>query len=372
MAGSRASQRTVRTVRLDDAGIEQILDSLDEAPQDATPRTDARRAERHRYRTSGVVVHMRQPGLGGTVPYLVPTHEISEVGLSFLHGGFVHTGTRCLVQLITSRGRHNNVTGTVVLCRHVKSGVHEVEVDFDQQVAPTEYCAELGRPRVLLAEDNPITSRLTIFHLQRLDAEVDHAENGRIAVNRALEKPYDLIIMDIEMPVLDGLAAVEELRSKGYTGMIAAATALTHDEDRVNCLKAGCDRYLAKPFAPSVLEDLLHLLREEPLFSSLSDDAALAELVEKFAAELPSRIRELEIAAAENDVTVLLGLVRTLKGHGGSYGFAIITEQAARIEDALLKGVSIAEVRENLTLLERLCTQAWSSLHGTHRHMSAP
>jgi DNA-binding response OmpR family regulator len=245
-------------------------------------------------------------------------------------------------------------------------------VDFDHEVEPTEYCVEVGRPRVLLAEDSPTTSRLTIFHLERLDAEVDHAENGRIAVDLALAQPYDLIMMDIEMPVLDGFAAVEELRSTGYTGMIVAATALTHNEARVNCLKAGCDRYLAKPFPRGDLENLLRLLREEPLFSSLSDDQALGELVEESAAELPSRIRELEIAAAENNATVLLGLVRALKGDGGSYGFDIITEHAAKIEDALLEGASIDDVRVDLDQLERLCTQAWSSLHGTHRHASAP
>ncbi len=308
---------------------------------------------------------MQQPGAGEAVPFLVPTRNISEGGLSYLHGGFVHIGTRCLVQLVTSHGTWNNVIGTVARCRHVGTGLHEVGLEFDHELEPAEYCAEAARPRVLLAEDSPTMSRLTIFHLEQLNAEVDHAENGRIAVDRALQKPYDLIIMDINLPVLNGLAAVGELRSKGYTGMIVAATSLTAKSDRTRCLKAGYDRYLGKPLVRQDLENLLKSLHEEPLFSSLSDDPSMTGLIGEFVAELPARIRDLEVAAQEGNAEGLQVLARALKAQGGSYGFEIITEVAAKIETALLGSEAVENVREDVQRLVKLCMQARSSTRHT-------
>ncbi|MFN0008515.1 MAG: response regulator [Planctomycetota bacterium] len=108
------------------------------------------------------------------------------------------------------------------------------------------------RGSVLLVEDAPVTQRLHAQILKNAGAEVGIAQNGRVAREKALQaeasgRPYDLILMDMQMPVMDGYEATRELRARGYRGPIVAVTAHANSGDRERCLECGCDDYLAKP-----------------------------------------------------------------------------------------------------------------------------
>jgi CheY-like chemotaxis protein len=107
--------------------------------------------------------------------------------------------------------------------------------------------------RILLAEDGRDNQRLICLHLRACGAEVVIAENGQIAVDIAMKNSLDLILMDMQMPIMDGYTATAELRHRGCTTRIIALTAYAMAEDRKRCMDAGCTEYLRKPIDREVL-----------------------------------------------------------------------------------------------------------------------
>ena len=133
---------------------------------------------------------------------------------------------------------------------------------------PAQPASESGSPRsrrVLLAEDNSDNRRAIRTRLEQLGLDVSTAQNGQEALDVALGsiahgRAFDLILMDMQMPVLDGYEATRQLRVRGYEGPIVALTAFALDEDREECLRFGCDDHISKPIDWSHLSGLIDRL----------------------------------------------------------------------------------------------------------------
>jgi PAS domain S-box-containing protein len=106
---------------------------------------------------------------------------------------------------------------------------------------------DLSGIRVLLADDGDTNRKLVRILLERRGATVAVAENGEIAVQRAREQSFDVILMDMQMPVMDGYTATSKLRTLGFTNPVVALTANAMQGDREKCFQAGCSDYLSKP-----------------------------------------------------------------------------------------------------------------------------
>ncbi len=114
--------------------------------------------------------------------------------------------------------------------------------------------------KILLVEDDEFISRMLTLRLTSQGHEIELATNGQEAVTMALACNYDLVLMDMHMPVMDGHQATRELRNKGYTGLIVAVTASVMSADSDKAIKSGCDDYISKPIGDDFEERIAALV----------------------------------------------------------------------------------------------------------------
>ena len=180
------------------------------------------------------------------------------------------------------------------------------------------------RGKVLVAEDSKTNQRVVMALLKKMGVEAHFVEDGREAL-RALEKePYDLILMDLQMPVMDGLEATWYIRklppsSPNHQIPIVALTACAMEEDRDRCMAAGMDDYLSKPITPDSLRKALSKwLPEKPTWdrcsflNRLMDDRETArDICHSFLMDVPLRIDEIKDLLDRGN-----GKEASIKAHG--------------------------------------------------------
>ncbi|MCG6970107.1 MAG: response regulator [Gammaproteobacteria bacterium] len=194
---------------------------------------------------------------------------------------------------------------------------------------------------ILLAEDTPDNQRLIAWHIKRLGATVRIANDGRQALELASLASYDLILMDMQMPVMDGVEATRILREQGYDKPIVALTANAMQKDKDLCLQAGCDGFVTKPID---IHEFYQVLKQyllpgtsdashmQPISSTLQDEPDLADMVRYFIKSLPADIDKLKQAVLEDDWTTVKFISHQLKGRGGGFGYPMVSEVASKIE----------------------------------------
>jgi len=195
---------------------------------------------------------------------------------------------------------------------------------------------------VLLVEDGETNRRLIQLILGEAGVQVTTAENGRLGVERAEHEDYDVILMDMQMPVMDGYQASTRIRQLGLATPIVALTAHAMKGDREKCLQAGCSDYLTKPIRA---EALLKCLRRYAPDDSTNPNASATSGLEELSTEFRElaldylksqrgRIEEMEEALEREDYEQLAVLAHRVKGSAGSVGFPQFTEPASCLEVA--------------------------------------
>jgi two-component system sensor histidine kinase/response regulator len=254
-----------------------------------------------------------------------------------------------------------------------------------QAVAPvprqdSRRLAAIEGARILLVEDNEINQQVARELLEQAGLVVDVADNGQVALERLAAAKYDLVFMDMQMPVMDGLKATQLLRATGHldTLPVIAMTANAMEQDRRRCLDAGMNDFLVKPIEPEDLwkmllrwlrprvedaappaadenipRDIQGLDTELGLQRLLNKKPLYLEMLMRYAAGQREAIGKLRSAMAAHDFAAAQAIVHTTKAVSGTIGATVVQEKAARLDAALREGGAGTDVLfESLESLE--------------------
>ncbi|WP_177182435.1 response regulator [Paenibacillus sp. OV219] len=196
---------------------------------------------------------------------------------------------------------------------------------------------------ILLVEDNAIIQEVMKAILTEMGMEVDVANDGAEAVQMAVSKQYDAILMDLQMPVMDGYEAARTIREQesGWETPIIAVTAEAIDEVKERVLKAGMNASLSKSFAPLELFNVLQRAMDDS-FKQKEDRRAsihaerLAKLLNEFMIEHADTMKWIQYAISKGDLENALFLARTLKNAALSIGAAELTVAIEKLEHTLI------------------------------------
>jgi len=231
--------------------------------------------------------------------------------------------------------------------------------------------------RVLAAEDNPINQRLVLALLRQQGYSVAVAANGSEAVAAWEREPFDVILMDLHMPEMDGLAAAAEIRARekaaGSRTPIIALTASSPDEEKKRCREAGMDGYLAKPIRAEELAELIESLvlrrqapapRLDPRGQPESAAAHPRRLNGLFVADAARLAGEIRDAIARQDGGALQAAAHRLRGSAGYFAAQRACELSARLEQ-------LGKAGDFSTATERACEELDEELARLDRAVAA-
>jgi CheY-like chemotaxis protein/HPt (histidine-containing phosphotransfer) domain-containing protein len=259
----------------------------------------------------------------------------------------------------------------------------------------------LSRLRILVAEDNAVNQKLIVRLLDKLGYRTDVAANGFEVLDAVAAIPYAAVLMDCQMPEMDGYEATRAIRQRETAALsiphlrhptpvrlpIIAMTANAMQGDREKCLAAGMDDYIPKPINPEALKAALerwttpratsHAVSSPPtpqvptadtafdIEAALArvdgDRALLVELVEIFSKEYPTTLAALQAAVATNDSQAVYHAAHTLKGSVGNFG-ATAAMEAARTLEMLGRQGELSEATAALAVLEEELGRLHSAL----------
>ncbi|MGH9746561.1 MAG: response regulator [Candidatus Acidiferrales bacterium] len=273
----------------------------------------------------------------------------------------------------------------------------ELQMEMTEETSPAQTDRGQGM-KVLLAEDNAVNRTLATRLLEKHGNTVVVVVNGREAIEALEREAVDLVLMDVQMPEMDGLEATAAIREKEKTTgthvPIIALTAHAMKGDREKCLAAGADDYLTKPIRTAELFEAVDHVRNSKLpsaparpptaetrsTSSFDIDAALRhvegdrelldEIMRIFTDECPKTIAEIRNAIRAADLPLLERAAHSLKGSAANLGALGVTQPAAEIEESARNG-DLSAAREQFHSLENAVEELLRELEGIARKVTS-
>lgn len=208
--------------------------------------------------------------------------------------------------------------------------------------------------KVLVADDNASNQLLMRILLGKLGVDASFVANGKEAVEKLGKDTFDLVLMDIQMPVMNGYEATEALRKTGNNIPVIALTASTSSSEIKRCKDVGCNEYLQKPInkqslfealskflgenAPDINESNRSKLNESAFISSISGDDDLQPVIDMFMDDLPRLLDNINQANSKDEIDLISGLAHELKGASASAGFDVLHDYAEQLEKTVHDG----------------------------------
>jgi len=344
-----------QTVLTDAIRVKQILINIISNAIKFTERGEVTLRVRHDPPTERLVVEVLDTGIGISAEQLVRLFQAFTQADASTTRRFGGTGlglalSKQLAEMLgggisvnSTPGRGSRFTVTLNV-GPAEALIHSIEETHkpEPQVAADDVPPAL-RGRLLLAEDNPVNQRVIVLKMRHLGAEPHVVNNGAEAVEAALAQPFDLVLMDMQMPVMDGLTAVRTLRERGYAGPIVALTANTTLQERQACLDAGCDDFLSKPIENKVFAETLRRYlqadgsaateNQDPIIPALlRQDPGLHELVSHLYSSFMDAYRALQAALEAGDNEAFRQQARQMKSAGSDYLSPQLTELVGQLE----------------------------------------
>jgi PAS domain S-box-containing protein len=254
--------------------------------------------------------------------------------------------------------------------------------------------------RILVVDDGDENRELVTVVLEEIGLKVEGAENGEVAVRKALEEDFAVIFMDVQMPVMDGFTATRQLRMRGLKAPIIALTAHAMKGFEEEIMAVGFSGYLTKPIdIDAMIHKLAEILRarsleadhkekaaeptrndvepesktiidEPPLVSRLAHNPRFQPIVEKFVSRLAVQLDAMGKAWHDKNFDDLAGLAHWLKGAGGTVGLDAFTKPAAELEQ-LAKIKDPEQIQEKIEQLRRLAGRISCSTSSMQQQRSA-